>query len=749
MKDIDTLISQMTLEEKAGLLSGLDFWKTKAIERLGIPSMMLTDGPHGLRKQDGNSDHLGIMKAVPATCFPSAAGLACSWDRHLLTEVGEALGAECQHHDVAVLLGPGTNIKRSPLCGRNFEYFSEDPLLSSQLAAAHIKGVQNMGVGTSLKHFAANNQETRRMTIDAKVDERTLREIYLASFESAVKEGKPDTVMCSYNKINGTYASENHWLLTKILRDEWGFEGFCVSDWGAVNDRVQGVAAGLDLEMPSSRGVTDAQVVAAVKDGSLAESAVDLAVSRILHVLFLRKATRMPSLVLDSEKHHALARKTAGKCSVLLKNNNDLLPLSPSLKVAIIGGFALTPRFQGGGSSHVNPTKVDDAFTEFKLLHDGPCTYSQGYSMKTDEPDQQLIDEAVSAASAADVAVIFAGLPDVFESEGYDRKHMRLPDCHNALIEAVAAVQPKLVVVLSNGSPVVMPWIDKVGGLLETYLGGQAWGGAVADLLTGKANPGGKLAETFPLRLEHNPSQLNFPGDREKVEYREGIYVGYRWYEAHALDVLFPFGFGLSYTTFSVSDLILDKEAMTENETLAVAVKVKNTGKTAGSEVVQLYVSDTISSVCRPKKELKAFESVYLQPGEEKVVTFTLGKRAFAFWSDKLADWLVETGRFDILIGTSSADICCVSSLEVSSDVIVPFVINWNSTIEDLLAHPQAGPAIKAFFEKSMSEDSPMAGLAKENPEMVKAMMGGMPIRVLASFTGPSIDWSGLAQLLN
>ena len=748
MHDIASLVSRMTLEEKASLLSGLNFWQTKPVERLGIPSMMLTDGPHGLRKQAGSADHLGLSSSVPATCFPSAAGLACSWDRSLVGRVGEALGTECQHHDVAVLLGPGANIKRSPLCGRNFEYFSEDPVLSGEMAAAHIQGVQRRGVGTSLKHFAVNNQETRRMTIDARVDERTLREIYLASFEGAVRGGRPDTVMCSYNRVNGTYASEHPWLLTKVLREDWGFEGFIVSDWGAVNERVAGVAAGLDLEMPGSGGRTDAQIVAAVQDGSLAESAVDQAVTRFLRILFQLKDSRRPDLRFDEAAHHGLARETAAGCAVLLKNEDGILPLADDRRVAVIGGFARTPRYQGGGSSHINPTRVDDAFEELRTLHAGACSYSQGYPMDRDEVDEALIAEAVAAARAADVAVVFAGLPDAYESEGYDRKHMRLPDAHNRLIEAVAAVQPNTVVVLSNGSPVEVPWIGQVKALLEGYLGGQAWGGAMADLLTGRKTPGGKLAETFPLALENNPSSLDFPGTKETVTYREGVFVGYRWYETLGIPVRFPFGFGLSYTTFTLSDLTLDRTDMTDADTLTVTVRVTNTGSRAGSEVVQLYVGDPASTVKRPVKELKAFEKVHLEPGTSTMVSFTLEKRAFAYWHEALGDWYVEGGRYDLHIGTSSADIACSASVEVASTTEVPVKITLNSTLGDLMADPKTAPVVEAMFQRMTGPGSPFAGLAEVNDEMVKAMLADMPLRAIMGFAGPGVDWRFLSDMI-
>jgi beta-glucosidase len=504
------LLHQLTLEEKCSLLSGQDFWHTKAIERVGLPSIMLSDGPHGLRRQADAEDHLGLNASVPATCFPAGAGLAASWDRDLIRETGSLIGEEAQAQGVFVVLGPAVNIKRSPLCGRNFEYLSEDPCLSSQMASHYIQGVQSQGVGTSIKHFCANNQETRRMTIDTIIDERTLREIYLQSFEDAIREAKPDTVMCSYNKINGTYLSDNAWLLTRILREEWGFQGLVVSDWGAVNDRVAGVLAGMDLEMPSSGGVNDRKVLAAVQEGRLSESAVDVLAGRVLDLVFSRLDSQKQAVTFDEADHDAKARAIASQCAVLLKNDGNVLPLAKDQTVAVLGRFAENPRFQGGGSSHINPTRLTAALPEI-MRYSAAAVYQPGFCLDTDDVNQTEQAAAVAAAQAAGTAVIFAGLPDRYESEGYDRKHLRLPPNQNALIESVAAVCPRTIVVLSNGSPVEMPWADKVAAILEAYLPGQAGGGAVADLLFGIANPCGKLAETFPRRLEDNPSFLIFP----------------------------------------------------------------------------------------------------------------------------------------------------------------------------------------------------------------------------------------------
>ncbi|MBW4085552.1 glycoside hydrolase family 3 C-terminal domain-containing protein [Paenibacillus sp. S150] len=729
--DIHNLISQMTLEEKAGLCSGLDFWHTKGIERLGIPSLMMTDGPHGLRKQKDSADHLGLHNSVPATCFPSAAGLASSWNRELIRRVGEALGAECQAEEVAVLLGPGTNIKRSPLNGRNFEYFSEDPYLSSEMAANHIKGVQSQGVGTSLKHFAANNQEHRRMSTDAVIDERTLREIYLASFEGAVKQSRPWSVMCSYNRVNGEYASENEALLTRILRDEWGFDGFVVSDWGAVNERVKALQAGLELEMPSSGGIGDAAIVAAVNSGQLSMETLDLAVERLLSFICERAANRKGNISFDPEQHHRLAREAARESMVLLKNEDSILPLAREGTLAVIGEFAKQPRYQGGGSSHVHPTKLDDAFAELQAVAGDSASflYAQGYELGSDEIDEGLLREARETSAKSDAAVLFLGLPDSYESEGYDRSHLSLPASYIALIETVAEVQNNIIVVLSNGSPVEMPWIGKTKAVLEGYLGGQAFGGAVADLLFGVVSPSGKLAETFPLKLSDNPSFLNFPGEGDKVEYREGLFVGYRYYDKKELEPLFPFGFGLSYTEFEYSGLKLDKTGMDDTETVQASVTVKNTGSRTGREIVQLYVGDLESSVIRPLQELKGFQKVELQPGEAREISFTLDKRAFAYYNVELGDWHVESGAFRIAVGSSSRDIRLSALLEVASTTQITVDIHRNTTVGELLDNPLTAETAKKFSSIFGLEDA-----MEDNPDMYLAMMKYMPLRAMIGF---------------
>ncbi|MEK4063390.1 MULTISPECIES: glycoside hydrolase family 3 C-terminal domain-containing protein [Paenibacillus] len=742
---ISNLISQMTLEEKAGLCSGLDFWHTKGIGRLGIPSLMLTDGPHGLRKQQGSADHLGLHNSVPATCFPSAAGLASSWDRELIHEVGKALGEECQAEDVAVLLGPGTNIKRSPLNGRNFEYFSEDPYLSSEMGASHIQGVQSQGVGTSLKHFAANNQEHRRMSTNAIIDERTLREIYLASFEGAVTQSQPWSVMCSYNQLNGEYASESETLLTKVLREEWGFEGFVVSDWGAVNERVKALQAGLELEMPSSGGIGDAKIVAAVNSGELSMETLDKAVERLLSFIFKRVENRKENATFDLEQHHALARKVARESMVLLRNEDNILPLAKSGTLAIIGEFAKKPRYQGGGSSHVNPTKLDDAFAEMQAVAGDSASslYAQGYDLNSDEINSELLKEAQETAQGADAAVLFLGLPDSYESEGYDRSHLSLPESHKALIKAVAEVQDQIIVVLSNGSPIEMPWLNHTKAVLEGYLGGQAFGGAIADLLFGEVSPSGKLAETFPQKLSDNPSFLNFPGEGDTVEYKEGLFVGYRYYDKKEIEPLFPFGFGLSYTQFEYSGLKLDKSSIRDTDVVQVTVNVKNTGSRTGKEVVQLYVSDVESSVIRPLQELKGFQKLELLPGEQREVSFTLNKRAFAYYNVKLADWHVESGTFNIAVGSSSRDIRLSAPLTVTSTTKITVSFHRNTTVGDLLENPLTAEKAKNYSSIFGLEDA-----MDDNPEMFLAMMKYMPLRAMIGFGQGKYTEADLAENL-
>ncbi len=737
--DIKQLIAQMTLEEKCSLLSGSDFWHTQPVERLGVKPCMVSDGPHGLRKQDQSGDHLGINDSIKAVCFPTACATAASFDRDMVRRIGEGIGDTCQHEDVSVVLGPAVNIKRSPLCGRNFEYFSEDPYLAGEMAVSHISGVQSRNVGTSIKHFAANSQEHRRMSSDARVDERTLREIYFPAFEQAVKRAQPWTVMCSYNKLNGTHASQNPWLLTEVLRNEWGFKGYVVSDWGAVSDRVAGVAAGLDLEMPSSNGLNDKRVVAAVKEGRLDEKLVDQAVERILTINERYLNGRKPDTAWDKDAQHALAREMAAECMVLLKNEDNVLPLKAGETLAVIGKFAVQPRFQGGGSSHINCHKITSLMDALEGVPG--VTYAQGYDIVNETPDEALIAEAVEAAKKADKAVIVAGLPDSFESEGYDRKHMRMPNCQVELIRRVAEANPNTIVVLYNGSPVEMPWIGCVKAVIEGYLGGQAVGGATCDVLYGKVNPCGHLPESFPHKLEDNPSYLSYGGEGDVAVYSEGVFVGYRYYDKKKMDVLFPFGHGLSYTKFEYSNLTVSAQSIKDTDTLTVTVDVTNTGDCFGKDVVQLYVGDKESEVFRPVRELKGFEKVALNPGETKTVSFTLDKRAFAYWNTTIHDWHVETGAFAIEIGHSSREIALTCEVQVESTVKIPVTYTVDSIFMDLMKSEKAMQVLRPMLEKQAKEDpnqnnNTEAAAEAITKEMADAMMMYNPLRTAISFGG-------------
>jgi len=681
------LVSQMTLEEKASLTSGKDFWSTKPIERLGFPSIFMTDGPHGLRKAAGAN----IAESVPATCFPTASALASSWNPDLVREVGAALGDECQANDVQILLGPGTNMKRSPLGGRNFEYYSEDPLLAGKMAAALIGGVQSRGVGTSLKHFAANNQESERMISNSIVDERTLREIYLPAFEIAVREGAPWSVMCSYNQLNGVPVSQNFLLLDQILRKQWGFGGIVVSDWGAVSDRVAGIKAGLNLEMPSSMGRTDAQIVAAVRAGQLSEARLDELVVDIVAVTLRAHEIHQSGAKFDPAAHESLARRAGGESIVLLKNRGELLPLNLTkrVRVAVIGEFARAPRYQGAGSSQVRPIQLDDLWTELKKLA-GPeveLTYAAGYEADGATTDA-LVADAVKAARGADVALIVTGLPASYESEGFDRASIDLPDGHNRLITAVAAAQPRSAVVLMNGSAVAMPWATSVPAIVEGWLGGQAGGGALADVLSGNVNPSGKLSESFPVRLEDTPTYLNFPGRDGESIYGEGAFIGYRYYDTKKIAPLFPFGYGLSYTTFAYTSVHTDAVKVDDDQGTRVQVTVKNTGTRAGQEVVQLYVHERAPRVRRPERELRHFAKVALAPGAEQTVAFTLTRRDFAYWDSRIHDWAVKSGTFDVQVGGSSRDLPLTAALEVTAKHVVYPPLTRNSMLKAFTETP-------------------------------------------------------------
>ena len=750
-RDLKELIASMTLEEKAGMCSGADFWNTKSIERLGIPKVMMSDGPHGMRKQEGEADHLGLNESVEAVCFPAACATASSFDVDLIRQMGEILGEECQAENLSMLLGPAVNIKRSPLCGRNFEYFSEDPYLTGKMAAAYINGVQSWDVGTSIKHFAVNNQEYKRMCVSSELSERTLREIYLPAFEEAVKESQPKTVMCSYNKINGVFASENEALLTKILRDEWGFKGYVVTDWGAINDRVKGLKAGVDLEMPASGGYNDKKIVEAVKSGELDESILDRAVERILKVIFSYVDHRHLEAVFDREKDHKKAVEIETECAVLLENNG-ILPLKEEQNIVYIGEFADKPRYQGGGSSHINASRVVSAL-ETAEKKNRNISYVRGFSSERDEIEETEIKKAVQMAKEADVAVIFAGLPDIFESESYDRKEMNLPKCQDYLIEEVAKVQPNVVVVLHNGSPVETPWADKVSAILEMYLGGQGVGEACDKLLYGKANPSGRLAESFPLRLEDNPSYLSFGGDGKTVDYTEGIYVGYRYYEAKKQPVRWAFGHGLSYTEFQYGNVQVSSDKLDDEKEILVEVDVTNTGKFAGKEVVQLYVADKNGTVNRPVKELKGFTKLFLMPGETKRVKLKISARDLSFYSEELKDWYAPSGTYELLIGHASDDIRVSRKITFTTKKVLPLCVTGATTIGELLTDSRTSATIAqmiAALQKSeQSEANDTDSEDESDSKMMQALLEGLPLKSLPILGVPGEAVQELIRNLN
>ncbi|MCW2847884.1 MAG: beta-glucosidase [Marmoricola sp.] len=729
--DIDALLAELTLEEKASLVIGGDFWHTAPVERLGIERVMVADGPHGLRMQPDGGDHVGIGGSAPATCFPTASGLASSWNRSLAAEVGAALAQEARVQGVSVILGPGINMKRSPLCGRNFEYFSEDPYLAGELALAMAAAIQEQGVGTSLKHYAANNQEDDRLRVSAEVDERTLREIYLPAFERVVTGCQPWTVMCAYNKVNGTYASEHHWLLTEVLREEWGFEGLVVSDWGAVHDRVASLVAGLDLEMPPSKGRSDVAVVEAVSSGALAPEVLDRGVRRVLRLVSQAMPTKDATPPEPAyEAHHALARRAAAESAVLLRNDGTLpLALSDGQTLAVIGPFATAPRYQGAGSSQVNPTTLDVPLDELRaqLPTHVHLTHADGFGLDDSSNDAALLAEARDLARQADTVVLFLGLPAAAESEGFDRTHLELPANQLAVLETVAQVSNRVVVVLANGSVVrTSAWEDRVGAVLECWLGGQAAGGAVADLLTGAGNPSGKLAETIPLRLEDNPSYLNFPGDSQKVVYGEGLFIGYRAYDALALEVSHPFGFGLSYTSFSLGSPSVSVAGSVGDELcVSVTVPVTNTGAVEGAEVVQVYVSDPAASVRRPEQELKGFAKISLGAGESGEVQVDLDERAFSYWSTRLGRWVVEAGEFVLRVGTSSRDLPHAHSIDLDAPSVAG-PLDRDSTLHEWLADPRGRDVLLGAFDSTGS-----AGFIDDD---LIHVIGTMPLSTLAGF---------------
>ena len=739
--DVDALLTELTLEEKASLTSGSGFWYTAPVPRLGIPKIMVSDGPHGLRAQPGEGDHLGLGASLPATCFPTASAVASAWNTELLRRIGEALAQEARAINLSVILGPGINMKRSPLCGRNFEYFSEDPYLAGELGVGIVDGIQSLGVGTSVKHYAANNQETDRLRVDAQVDERTLREIYLPAFERIVTACQPWTIMCSYNKVNGYSASENPWLLTAVLREEFGFQGLIVSDWGAVYHRVPALQAGLDLEMPPNLPRSPDQVVAAVRSGGLDEQVLDQRVRTVLELV----DRSMPVLDLhedfDADAHHRLARAAAAESIVLLKNDHDLLPLPPTGRIAVIGEFARTPRFQGAGSSQVSPTRVETALDELTAAF-ADVRFAAGYGIGTTADDDALRTEAVEAAAAAETVVMVIGLPGADESEGFDRTHMNLPANQIAALHAVAAANPNVVVVLVNGSTVVLGDVTPHAvALVEAWLGGQAAGGAIADVLSGAVNPSGRLAESVPHRLEDNSSYLNFPGDSKVVRYGEGLFIGYRGYDRADLDVAFPFGFGLSYTTFSLSDLGVAVTGLVAEGDLAadITVTVANTGPVAGAEVVQVYVRDVEASVHRPVRELKAFTKVTLEPGEARQVTLSLDQRAFSFWSELLGRWVVEAGDFAVEVGHHSRDLPLSDTVTIDAPSIAA-PLTADSTLHEWMADPVGAELLAEAAASGQPDPTRDADLV--------AVVGTMPMSTLAAFRGMSIDHDTLDKLV-
>ena len=740
MSKINDLINQMTLLEKAALCTGATAWTTTPVQRLAIPEMMVTDGPHGVRRVPDTASL--AAQSLPATCFPTASCLASTWDVDLLYTMGQALAEEAIALNVDVLLGPGVNMKRIPHCGRNFEYFSEDPFLAGELALGLVNGIQSKGIGTSLKHFAVNNQEFERFSINAILDERTLREIYLPAFETVVKKAKPWTVMCAYNKLNGVYCSEHHQLLVDILKNEWGYEGLVVSDWGAVHDRVVSLIGGVDLEMPGPQDRRVQAVVDAVKNGKLDEAVLDESVRRILGIVF--KAAETPKGgSFDIAAHHDLARRVAAEGIVLLKNNG-ILPMKDPKHIAVIGSSAKTPHFQGGGSSHINPTQVTIPWDElYNQAVGAELTFAEGYP--ADESYAPvLIDEAVKNARAADIALVFIALPSYKESEGYDRTDLDLTHQQVALIKAVAQAQPNTIIILNNGSPVVMSdWIDHVAAVIEVWMMGQAGGGAIIDVLYGRVNPCGKLAETFPLKMVDTPAYLHYPGEHGEARYGEGIFIGYRYYDAKETPVLFPFGFGLSYTNYKYTSAQVSSKFIKDTDGLTVSVDLTNVGNMAGKEIVQVYVHDRKSGLIRPRKELKGFAKVELQPGETKTVSINLDFRAFAFYHPGYHQWITEDGEFDILIGASSADIRFIQTVEIQSTLELPCLLNNESTIRHWLADRRGKVVLEPIFTQMMSFWSSVFGGGEDHDAGigmdVMGFMMDMPLLSILHFQATTL----------
>lgn len=739
MHNIDEIMNEMTIEEQASLGSGKDFWRTKDIGRLGIPSVMMCDGPNGLRKQKEGGDHMGINESIEAVCFPTASAVASSFDRTLLAKLGETLGKECRSENIAMLLGPGVNIKRSPLCGRNFEYFSEDPYAAGELGSAYVQGLQSQGIAACVKHFAANNQEEKRMNGDMRVDERSLNEIYFPAFKKIVQKGKVRGVMCSYNKINGTYSAENKELLTNVLRNRWGFEGFVVTDWGAGKNRVKGVEAGVDLVMPAAAKGSDDKAADAVKKGNLDKELLAQSARRMAEFALDASAEQTKEPAADWGRDHLLAGEIEKECAVLLKNEDNLLPLASGKKIALIGEFADKPRYQGSGSSHINTRNV---VSMLDSIGSRPHVYAQGYRTAETKTDAVLLREAVLAAQEAECAVIFAGLPEAFETEGADRENMDIPENQNALIEAVAAVQPNTAVVLMTGSPVLLPWLPKVKALLNLYLGGEDVGDAAAALLYGETNPSGKLSESWPVRLEDTSSYLNFPGVKGRTEYREGIFVGYRYYDKKRMEVQFPFGFGLSYTSFAYSGLQIENmenksDCDKKEARLRIRCSIKNTGCRTGKEVVQLYLGIRDSREQRPLRELKGFEKIELQPGEQKEAEFILTGDDFSYYDEDFHDFRIETGEYSIGIGASSRDIRLDGSVHIegeeefmafTADTTIGQLMRTEkgrNVMQMLMAKKKVSPEQKSIDNKELGEGS---------SRMVEKMMNEMPLGSIVTF---------------
>ena len=763
MQNTELLLKKLTLEEKCALLSGAETFKTRGMPEHGIPQIWLSDGPHGLRKQAGESDHLGLNPSVPATCFPTASAIANSWDTALGEEIGAALGEEAAAQEVSVVLGPGLNMKRNPLCGRSFEYFSEDPYLAGKLAAGYIRGIQSKGVAACPKHFAVNSQETRRMASDSIVDERTLREIYLTGFEIAVKEGHPRSIMSSYHLVNGTYANENKHLLMEILRGEWGFDGAVITDWGGSNDHALGVKNGSTLEMPAPGGDSVRELLAAVESGKISESDIDARLSELLPLVFDTKAALDAApREFDAAAHHALARRAAEESLVLLKNEGALLPLAAGTKVAVIGDFAKNPRYQGAGSSMVNSTQVDVLLDKLIDSELNVIGYQQGFD-RHGKPDAALQKSACELATQADTVILCMGLDEIAESEGLDRSNLRLAQNQLDLLQAVAAVNPKIVVVLYSGSVVETPWLDNCQALLYAALGGQAGAGAVADALTGKVNPCGKLAETWPLAYADVPSAADFATRRKTVEYREGLYIGYRYFTTAEKAVRFPFGYGMSYTTFAYSDMAADEQG--------VSLTVTNTGSVAGTEIVQLYTAKKNSELFRPAKELKGFARVTLAPGEKQRITIMLDDKAFRFWNVKANRWEIEGGEYELLVGASVEDIRLCEKISVHGTATVHPYEDRNldcyykgnvlhvsdADFEKLLGHPIPNGKTKIDRNLTLGElnhaRSPLGWLVwlvltilldasykRGKPDLNILFQYNMPLRALAKMTNGAIS---------